>query len=87
MFLHFCIIFDTIDNDIWEAALNMKYNLPDRIVRELCSFAKKIPLKKSFCLVPAHEERIQNEAISISLYTAGILMTFIGMLRKKRILS
>ena len=46
MSLHFCIIFDTIDNDIWEAALNMKYNLPDRIVRELCSFAKKNSIKK-----------------------------------------
>lgn len=34
-------------------------------------------------MVPGHEERIQKEVISILLYTVEVLMTFIGMLRKK----
>lgn len=44
---------------------------------------KNILLPKSYCLVPGHEERIQKEVISISLYTVEVLMTFIGMLREK----
>lgn len=61
---------------------NMKDHLPERIVRELCSFAQKHAVTKSYCLVRVHGAQIQKEAISISQYTAEILITFIGMLKK-----
>ena len=43
--------------------INMKYNLPDRILRELSFFAKKYSVTKLYCLVPVHEAQIQKEVI------------------------
>ena len=64
----------------------MRYNLPDRVLRELFSFARNIPFQKLYCLVLVHEALIQKEAILISLYMEEILTVFIGMSKKKSIL-
>ena len=62
----------------------MRYNLPDRVLREL--FPENIPFQKLYCLVLVHEALIQKEAILISLYMEEILTVFIGMSKKKSIL-
>lgn len=41
----------------------MKYNLPDRVFRELSALAVNIQLQKSFCSVPVQEEQIPKEVI------------------------
>ena len=43
--------------------MDMKYNLPDRVFRELSSFAQAHSVKKSYCLVRGQEGRIQKEVI------------------------
>ena len=43
--------------------INMKYNLPDRILRELSFLAKKYSVTKIILFVPVHEAQIQKEVI------------------------
>ncbi len=43
--------------------INMKYNLPDRILRELSFLRRSILSQKLYCLVPVHEAQIQKEVI------------------------
>ena len=42
------------------AILNMKYNLPDRILREIVSFAKEHSITKIILLVLVREVRTRN---------------------------
>lgn len=55
----------------------MKYNIPERVLRDISVFAKKYSINK--------EVTIQREVILILLYMVEILILFIGILKKKYI--
>ena len=65
----------------------MKYNIPERVLKDISAFAKKYSINKSnFYLDREQEVTIQREVILILLYMAEILTLFIGILKKKYIL-
>lgn len=69
------------------AILNMKYNLPDRILREIVYFAKEHSITKIILFGSrARGTNTERSDIDIAVYVE-ISMVFTGILRKKHILS
>lgn len=61
------------------AILNMKYNLPDRILREIVSFAKEHSITKIILFGSrARGTNMERSDIDIAVY-GGDLMVFTGM--------
>lgn len=61
------------------AIWNMKYNLPDRILREIVSFAKEHSITKIILFGSrARGTNMERSDIDIAVY-GGDLMVFIGM--------
>ena len=63
----------------------MKYNIPERVLKDISVFAKNIQSIKWFYLDQGQEVTIQREVILILLYMVEILTLFIGILKKKYI--
>lgn len=60
----------------------MKYNIPERVLKDISAFAKKYSINKVILFDREQEVTIQREVILILLYMAEILTLFIGILKK-----
>ena len=63
----------------------MKYNIPERVLKDISAFAKKYSINKVI-LFGSRARGDNTEVILILLYMAEILTLFIGILKKKYIL-
>ena len=56
----------------------MKYNIPERVLKDISAFAKKYSINKVIYLDREQEVTIQREVILILLYMAEILTLLLG---------